>query len=266
MALFTNSKNNKLVIGLVHLLPLPGTPFYEEGNLEKSIEKALTDVRALQDGGADGCLIQTVDRVYPAGDTVDYARLAAFSVVVHEVAKIVKPDFQIGVQIMFNALSASVAVAKVCGGSFMRCAALVGSTLTGSGMIKANPYDFQKYRAYIGAQNIELVAEIDGMHFKWLGGRPTAEVARMALYVGASAVEIADADEDANNRKVLEVKKAFPTLPVILGGYTNHENVARRLAVADGAFVGTCFEREGWGKGIDKDLVREYVEIVSHIK
>ena len=266
MALFDNNKNTKLVIGLVHLLPLPGTPFHEEGNFQKAIEKALTDVQALQDGGADGCLIQTVDRVYPSGETVDFARMAAFSSIVHDVSRAVRPDFQIGVQIMFNALSASLAVAKVCGGSFLRCAALVGSTVGTSGTVDANPYEFQKYRTYIGAQNIKLVAEIDGMHFHWAGGRPTVEVARMALYAGASAVEIADADEDANNRKVLEVKKAFPNLPVILGGFTNHENVARRLAVADGAFVGTCFEREGWGKGIDKNLVKDFVDIVRLIK
>ena len=53
MTLFENVKNTKLVIGLVHLLPLPGTPFHEEGNFQKAIEKALTDVQALQDGGAD---------------------------------------------------------------------------------------------------------------------------------------------------------------------------------------------------------------------
>ena len=48
------SANRKLIIGLVHLLPLPGTPNYEEGLLQKSVDKALSDVKALMEGGADG--------------------------------------------------------------------------------------------------------------------------------------------------------------------------------------------------------------------
>ena len=32
---------HKVIIGLLHLLPSPGTPHYEEGNFEKSLEKAV---------------------------------------------------------------------------------------------------------------------------------------------------------------------------------------------------------------------------------
>jgi predicted TIM-barrel enzyme len=52
---------------------------------------------------------------------------------------------------------------------------------------------------------------------------------------------------------------------VILGGYTTHENAARRLAEADGAFVGACLEPEGWGGRIDVERVREYVKIVASL-
>ena len=62
------SRRNKVVIGMVHLLPLPGTPFYEEGNVETALAKAVADATALEQGGADGCLIQTVDRIYPPTD------------------------------------------------------------------------------------------------------------------------------------------------------------------------------------------------------
>ena len=32
---FDHLNGKKLVIGLVHLLPMPGTPLYEDGNLDK---------------------------------------------------------------------------------------------------------------------------------------------------------------------------------------------------------------------------------------
>ena len=62
--------------------------------------------------GADGCLIQTVDRVYSTKDEADYARVAAMAAIVKAVADATRPDFQVGVQIMVNALKASLAVAK----------------------------------------------------------------------------------------------------------------------------------------------------------
>jgi len=266
MRIFDTLGKKKVVIGLVHLKPMPGTPNLEEGMFEESLEKAVHDALALQNGGADGCLIQTVDRIYPAKDEADLTRVAGMSAIVHEVARATRPDFQIGVQIMWNALHASLAVAKVCGGSFLRCTALVGATLTPFGMVEANPYELLQYRKSIGAQHIKLVAEIDGMHFKWFGGKPVGEIAHSAAMVGAAAVEIAHPDEEVTAQMVSEIRKAAPDLPIILGGYTNHENAARRLAMADGAFVGTCLEEGGWGRRIDENKVRDYVEIVNRIK
>ncbi|MBM3226655.1 MAG: hypothetical protein FJZ47_23060 [Candidatus Tectomicrobia bacterium] len=265
MRTFESLGKKKVVIGMVHLLPLPGTPFYQEGNVERALEKAVADATALEQGGADGCLIQTVDRVYPATDDADYARVAAVAAITQAVADATSPKFQIGVQIMLNALKASVAVATVCGGSFLRCTALVGATVSTSGIIQANPLDFLTYRAGIGGNRIALIAEVNSMHFRAMGDRSTADMARTAARMGAAAVEVAHSDEETNARLVREIKQAMPQLPVLLGGHTNHANVARRLAEADGAFVGTCLQGEGWGGRIDITRVREYVDIVAKL-
>ena len=57
----------------------------------------------------------------------------------------------------------------------------------------------------------------------------------------------------------------MPALPVFLGGYTNHDNVQQRLALADGAFVGSCFEVAGWGSHVDVERVRRYMDLVAQI-
>jgi uncharacterized protein len=262
---FDTLGKKKVVIGMVHLLPMPGTPFYQEGAVEQAVENAVADATALEQGGADGCLIQTVDRVYPASDEADYACVAAVATIVKAVADATGPTFQIGVQMMLNALKASVAVAKVCGGSFLRCTALVGATVTAAGMVKANPHDFLTYRARIGAQHIKLIAEVNSRHFQWLGDKPTADVARMAVRVGANAVEVAHPDEETNARLVRDIKQTMPHLPVILGGHTTHGNVARRLAEADGVFVGACLKADRWDGRVDVERVRAYVNIISSL-
>ena len=44
---FSDLNGKKLVIGLVHLLPMAGTPLYEEGNIDKMIRKAVEDCKTL---------------------------------------------------------------------------------------------------------------------------------------------------------------------------------------------------------------------------
>ena len=264
---FEGLGTGKAVLGMVHLPPLPGTPFHREGSFGQIVEVAVGSARALAEGGADGCLVQTVDRVYHRGEDSDPARTAAMALVVDAIVRATGEGFQVGVQLMRNALEASLAVAKTAGGSFIRAGALVGATLTPQGMVEGRPLEVAEYRAKISAQRIKVIAEVESMHFRWFGGdKPVAEVARAAVGVGADAVALADRDEDRTLAMIASVREAVPGTPVILSGYTNHGNAARLLAAADGAFVGTCLERGGWGGQIDASLVRSYVDIVRGLE
>ncbi len=265
MRVFDSLGKKKAVLGMVHLGAMPGTPFYEEGSYEATFEKALGDALALYQGGATGCLVQTVDRVYTARDESDPARVAGVANIVRAIAQATGPEFQIGVQIMRNAIKASIAVAKVCDGTYVRCGALVGATLSPHGWVEANPLDVLSYRQQLNAKHVKLIAEVDSMHFKWFGGKPTAEVAQAARYVGADAVSLGDPNEETTLRMIREVRKAVPGMPILLCGYTNFDNTARLLAEADGAFVGTVLEKGKWGGPIDVERVRQYMEIVNRI-
>ena len=48
----------KPIIAMLHLDPLPGDPRWRYGDtMESVVQHALTDLKALQDGGVDGILI-----------------------------------------------------------------------------------------------------------------------------------------------------------------------------------------------------------------
>ena len=185
------------------------------------------------------------------------------ALVVSTVGQAVGEEFQVGVQLMRNALKASLAVAKVAGGSYIRAGALVGATLTSHGLVEGRPLEVMEYRAKISARQIRIIAEVESMHFQWLGGGKTAgEVARTAVNAGADAVSLGHPDEARTLEMIASVRQAVPGVPVILAGYTNHQNAARLLAEADGAFVGTCLERDGWGGQVDAGRVAAYMDIV----
>ena len=265
MRVFDTLGRKKVVLGMVHLGALPGTPFGAAGSYEAVRAKAIADALALEAGGADGCVVQNAgDRVF-AIEQAEPTIVVAMTDIVRAIADATGPAFQIGVQILRNDLKSALAIAHICGGSFLRCGALVGATVTASGIMQGQPYEFQAYRARIGAQGIALIAEIHSMHFEWLGGRPIGEVARAARAAGADAVGLCDSDEAVALRLIQEVRAAAPDLPIIIGGYTTHENAGRLLADADGAIVGTAFERGGRGGAVQVDAVREYVEIVARL-
>lgn len=265
MRVFDSLGKKKAILGMVHLGAMPGTPFYEEGSYEAAFDKALGDATALFEGGATGCLVQTVDRVYTTKDESDPARIAGVANIVRAIAQATGPDFQIGVQIMRNAIKASIAVAKVCDGTYVRCGALVGATMSAHGFVESNPLDVLTYRQQINAKHVKLIAEVDSMHFKWFGGKPVGEVAQAARYVGAEAVSLGDPNDDTTIEMIRQVRKQVPGMPIILCGYTKFENAVRLLSEADGAFVGTVLEKGKWGGPIDVDRVRQYMDIVATI-
>ena len=265
---FDNLNGKKLVIGLVHLLPMLGTPLYEDGNMDKMTEKAIADCKTLKENGADGGLIQTVDVFYPSTDDTDYARVAGLAAVTARVRAELGPDFIIGSQIMWNCITPSLAVSKAAGADFTRCTALAGNTDSMYGMIEAQPLKVAEYRKKIEAMNVGMLAEISGYHHT--GDDSDAAIQGLAatsMRLGANAVEVCDRDF-ARNEKLVKAVKAISggSIPVILGGATNVENCADRLRYADGALVGTAFEGGKWGGPIIGSIVADYVRKVRQLE
>lgn len=265
--MFNKFPGEKLVIGLLHIKAMPGNPCYEDGFLEQSVELAVKGALALKNGGAHGCLIQGTEGVYSVDDNADPARVAAMTIVAARVREAVGDDFLIGVQLMWNCITPSLAVAKVAGADFTRCTALVGRVDSIYGTIEPNPLKVMTYRHSIKGDHITLVSEIAGTHHH-LHPYDPAMVQRLAMgsaRVGAGAVEIHGTTEEMTARMISDVRKVTK-LPIILGGGTNLDNCGERLSLADGAFVGECFEGGRRGSGvIDESIVKAYMARVRNI-
>lgn len=265
---FEKLDGKKIIIGLAHLLPMPGTPLYKEGNLEAMTKKVVQDCVALKEGGASGALIQTVDVIDPNTDDCDYVRVAALAMMVARVRDAVGEDFLLGAQIMWNCITPSLAVCKAAGADFTRCTCLVGKTEAACGEITGNPLKVGEYRKKIGAEHIGLTNEVYGYHFK--AEYSPERIRRMAMNsqnMGADAIEVMHSDSEMNERLVLDVK-AGCNLPVLLGGYTSIADCKERLKFADGAFVGSALQggRSEWGGSIQKERVIEYMKQVRELE
>lgn len=256
-------QSRKQLYGVIHLPPLPGSPFHESGSFPRILEDAVTSARVMAEGGMDGVLLQTVDRVYSVDDVADPARIAAMTLCAHKVIDLQGPDFDVGVQIMRHAVSASLAVAKIVGARFVRADAIVGATLSTHGWVQPDPLQIMTHRRLIEAFDIKLIADVDSMHYRWAGpDEPTGNVARRAMTVGADAVCVAHADVERTLELITDVRRRAPRAPVMLGGFVTHENAASVLADADGAFVSGCLTDPAEPGGVDAQRVRDLVDIV----
>lgn len=257
--------DHKLIIGMVHLRPLPGTPYYAPNSLGETLEVAVRSAQRLESGGADGCLVQTVDRVYPLADEADPARTASLALIVSSIVAATGDGFEVGLQVMRNGTRVSLGIAAVTGASFVRCGALVGATLSAQGIVAPDPLAVVEYRAKVSAGGVAIVADVDSMHFRWLDGERSAGlVARDAASAGADAVAVGHPDEQRTLRSLATVREAAPDVPLLVAGNTDHSNAARLLCAADGVFVGRCIERDGWGGEIDAEKLKAYVAAVRH--
>ncbi|MCC6904990.1 MAG: BtpA/SgcQ family protein [Anaerolineae bacterium] len=263
MRVFETLGKKKTILGMVHLGALPGTPFEEDYAAVR--EKAIADAKALEAGGADGCVVQNRgDQTFPV-EHADPTVVAAMADIVRAIDQVTGPDFQVGLQVLRNDLRAAIAIARVCNASFLRMGVFTGVTASSQGLVSGYPYEFMKYRKAIGATHVKLISEIYSMHFKFLGGEKTAvEVANDAKFNGAHAVAICDPDTEMIVKMTHDIKKSTG-MPVIISGYTDHKNVDVLLKEADGAIVGGAFEGGARGGWVQVDLVRDYMERVRKL-
>jgi len=75
---FATLGKRKVVLGMIHLQPLPGTLFYKDGSFNQTLDTAVQSARALYDGGADGAFVGTCLERGGWGGQIEVERVKAY--------------------------------------------------------------------------------------------------------------------------------------------------------------------------------------------
>lgn len=253
--------------GLVHIPPLPGTPFHGGESVDELASQLQRSVDALVSGGADGVLLQTSDRVHPRGDTADEARIAALTLLTRAVVDRTPDDFQVGLQVMRNATTAALAVAKIAGAQFIRTSALVGVTASAQGWVEPDSEAVMANRKRLDAWDIEVLADVDTVHYQWYGSEAgTDEVARRAVMAGADAVCVGVPDTDRSVAALERMRAQASDIEVVLAGHCTEANAPQLLPLVDRAFVSRAFTDQAWHGEMSPDRVRDFVQRAQEIR
>lgn len=245
------------VIGMVHLLPLPGAPRYAL-DLNQVIERALTDATALAREGVDAILVENFGDLPFLPDDVGPATVAAMTRVVSEVRSAV--ECPVGVNVLRNDAAAALAIAAATGAAFVRVNVHTGGMFTDQGWIEGRAAGTLRLRERI-APRVAILADVLVKHAAPPVGVTLPQAARDTWHRGlADALIVTGSGTGAPTDldQVREVRAAVPDAAVLVGSGITPETVAAALGLAGGVIVGSALETGGVaGNPVAADRVAE---------
>jgi membrane complex biogenesis BtpA family protein len=262
----------KPIIGMVHLLPLPGAPGYDfvEGScgMEAVIEHGLRDAEALISGGVDGLIVENMwDLPYYVGTQVPPEEMTAQAVAARAVVEAV--EVPVGINVIHNGGRVTLAIAVAAGADFIRVCLLTGARVWDTGELDHGcAAELFRWRKNLGAEHIKIFADVDKKHSVAFPGIDLAtHIEWTEFYLADALIVSGKMTGAAPELEKVRRAKELATRPVLMGSGTTAENIAQFLKCADGAIVGTALKVDGIAENpVDVERVKAYMDAVRAVR
>ncbi len=254
-----------MLIGMVHALPLPGSPRAQD-SVERLVEQAVLEARILAEAGFGGLILENMhDAPYVHGqhppETV--AVMTRIGVAVRQAV----PGLRMGVQILSGGAREAVAVALAIGAEFVRVENFVFAHVADEGLLeRAEAGPLLRYRRAIGAQSVQIYADIKKKHASHAltADLSLAEAARGAEFFGADGLIVTGTSTGQPTRpEDLAEVKAATGLPVLVGSGVTPDQLDS-LRAADALIVGSWIKKGGhWSGPLDPERCQKLAQAYS---
>ena len=259
-------KNNKLIIGMVHLPPLPGTPEFNDNlDLTKTIESVTKDLEALQSNGIDAIMFGNEgDRPYTL--KANNAALSTMAYIIGLVKKDIKIPF--GVNYLWDPL-ATVALGCVTNADFAR-EVFTGVYDSDMGLWNPDAAEALRLRSNLKNNKLKLMFNVNAEFASPIGNRSTADKAESAVFsslADAICVSGVITSKAVNIVDLKETKEKVKDVPVFANTGVKIDNVDEILSIADGCVIGSHLKYDGitWNN-IDPKRVNDFMNKVNKIR
>ncbi len=256
-----------LLLGVVHLPPLPGSPRWRVGaGLEPVVRRAVRDAGALAEAGFAGVLVENHGDAPFFKGPVPPETVAAVAVAAAAVRRALPAEVAVGVNVLRNDAHAGLAVAAACGLAFVRVNVLAGAVLADQGIVEGRAAEVLRTRARL-APDAWILADVRVKHAAPLAPRPIEEEARdLHTRGGANALIVTGprTGEPVDMDELERVRRAVPEAPLLVGSGATRDTVGRILGMADGVIVGTAVKQEGRTDApVDPERARRFAEAAA---
>ena len=235
------------LIGVVHLLPLPGSPRADR-TAEEVSRAAESDARILVAEGYDGVIVENFGDT-PFLPTVSAITVSAMTLSAMRVRE-ASPDAFLGINVLRNDADAALAIAAVVGAQFIRVNVHTGARVTDQGIIQGEAGATLRARRALAA-NVDVWADVDVKHSAPLGSRPVADEASDAATRGMADVILVTGDgtgKAVDHEKLSSVRRAV-LVPVLVASGATTNTLPGLAGACDGVVVGSALRRDGQAGG-----------------
>lgn len=253
----------KPIIALLHLSAFPGDPLFQSGDsMKKTVEAARKDLIALQDGGVDGILFSN-EFSLPYQRHIDYIGPAAMARVIGELMSEIHVPF--GIDCESDSLAA-IDLAAAVDANFVR-ATFTGVYAGDIGITEPDIAAVLRRKKQLGLDHLKLFYFLNNESDEYIVEREITAIAKSIIFTcrpDGFCVMGAYAGQEASTQWLNDVRNYTGNVPVFCGTGCKAQTVASKLAVSDGAFVGTTFKADGnFDNHVDPQRVFEFMEQVK---
>lgn len=257
---------DKPVIGMCHLLALPGDPGFDAaGGMKGVVDQARQDLDALQQGGVDAVMFSN-EASLPYMTRVDSVTVGAMARVIGELLGEVRMPF--GVNVLWDP-AASLDLAVATGASFVR-EIFTGVYASDFGLWNTDGGRVVRHQHAIGAQSVRLIFNIVPEAAAYLASRDVADIARSTVFNArpdALCISGLTAGKETSSQVLKLVKDAVPGTPVLANTGVGLDNIEEQLALADGAIIGTAFKKDAYiWNPVSVDHVKQIMDRVAGLR
>ena len=268
-ALTTLFAGRKPVIGVVHLLPLPGSPGYDGQSMDALADFALAEAERYRAGGMDGLIVENHgDIPFAKPDRLGPETAACMAVMTDAVRR--ASLLPIGVNVLANGVLVALAVAKAAGAQFVRVNQWANAYIANEGLIEGPAAEATRYRSWLHARPVRIFADVHVKHgaHAITADRSLGELARDVEFFDAdAAIVTGERTGDAAAMDELRAIAAATALPVLVGSGMTPDNIGEILTVADGVIVASALKRDGvWWNAVDPDRVAAFAEAAARAR
>lgn len=233
--------NEKPVVGVIHLMPLPGAPYYS-GDPASVIEHALADAAALVDGGIDAVMLENF------GDTPYFARQVPRETIawMTRIGGMLRDRYPhpLGVCVLRNDARAALAIANAIDAQFIRVCILGSPRVTDQGVIEGDAAELLRDRVRLQS-DIAILADVDIKHSYPLGARYSlaADAKDLVARSHADALIVTGTSTGAPvDEAHLDELAATASVPILLGSGVTTTTIKSLSRAASGFIVGSAFK------------------------
>lgn len=257
---------SKPIIGMCHLLPLPGDPDYDmEGGMGKVVDRARRDLHALQNGGVDAVMFSN-EFSLPYLLNVKTETVAAMARIIGELMKDINIIY--GVDVLWDPMK-TLDLAVAVNAKFVR-EVFTGVYASDFGFWNTNYGEIARHKQRISGRKIKSLFNIVPEAAKYLGDRDIISIAKSTVFntkPDALCVSGLVAGEPTDTQIVKKIKNTVPDTIVFVNTGVTVNNIEEQLSIADGAIVGTAFKKDGYFYNeVDIERVRSFMDKVNKFR